>query len=192
MDDTNENFLKKNQTTKPPTVFIQAQLNFNNFHIKIKELTDSSGFDCKSSTNKLKLQTYSAKSYRSVVNYLKENNVSFHSYQLKELKAFRAVIRNLHPTTDLSSIKKELLNSGFTTRNIMPVSHKLTKTPLPIFFIDLEPGPTNTDIYKITSLCYTIIKLNLLTQKEISLNATTVRRILAATAITLLVVLDVV
>lgn len=159
MDDTNENILKKNQTPKPPPIFIQAQINFNNFCIKIKELTDSSGFDCKSSTNKLKLQTYSAESFRSVINYLKENNVSFHSYQSKELKAFRAVIRNLHPTTDLSFIKKELLNSGFTVRNIMPVSHKLTKTPLPIFFIDLEPGPTNADIFKITSLCYTMVKI---------------------------------
>lgn len=135
----NENISNKNRTSKPPPIFIQAQLNFNNFCIKIKVLTDSSGFDCKSSTNKLKLQTYSADSYRSVINYLKENNVSFHSYQSKELKAFRAVIRNLHPTTEFSFNKKEFLHSGFTTRNIMPVFHKLTKTPLPIFFIDLEP-----------------------------------------------------
>ncbi|KAL4127024.1 hypothetical protein QTP88_011222 [Uroleucon formosanum] len=159
MDDTNDNIPDKNQTPKPPPIFIQEKLNFNNFCIKIKELTDSTGFDCKSSTNKLRLQTYSADSYRTVINYLKENNVSFHSYQSKELKAFRAVIRNLHPTTDLSFIKKELLDSGFTTRNIMPVFHKLTKTPLPIFFIDLEPGPTNADIFKITSLCYTIVKI---------------------------------
>lgn len=41
----------------------------------------------------------------------------------------------------------------------MSVSHKLTKTPLPIFFIDLEPGPINTDIFKITSLCYTKVKI---------------------------------
>jgi len=159
MDDTNENIPDKNQTPKPPPIFIQAQLNFNNFCIKTKELTDSTGFDCKSSTNKLRLQTYSADSYRTVINYLKENNVSFLSYQSKELKAFRAVIRNLHPTTDLSFIKKELLDSGFTTRNIMPVCHKLTKTHLPIFFVDLEPGPTNADIFKITSLCYTIVKI---------------------------------
>ena len=63
-------------------------------------------------------------------------------------------------TTDLSFIKKKLLNSRFTVRNIIPVSHKLTKTPLPIFFIDLKPGPTNTDIFKITSLCYTIVKID--------------------------------
>lgn len=41
----------------------------------------------------------------------------------------------------------------------MPVTHKLTKTPLPIFFVDLEPGQTNSDIFKITSLCYTKVKI---------------------------------
>jgi len=84
MDNTTEQISgKTNQTSKPPPIFIQAQLNFNNFCIKIKELTDSTGFDCKSSTKDLKLQTYSSDSYRTVVKYLKENNVSFHSYQPK-------------------------------------------------------------------------------------------------------------
>jgi hypothetical protein len=94
-----------------------------------------------------------------VIKYLKENSVSFHSFQSKELKPYRAVIRNLHPTTDISAIKDELLFNGLYTRNIMPVTHKLTKTPLPIFFVDLESGPTNSDIFKITSLCYTKVKI---------------------------------
>lgn len=149
----------ENKTSKPPPIFIQDQLNYNNFCAKIIELTDVTGFDCKSSTKGLKLQTYSPESYRTVVKYLKFNNVSFHSFQLKEEKAYWVAIRNLHHTTDTSFITQELLNKGFVTRNITPVTHKLTKTPLPIFFIDLEPSPTNADIFKITSLCYTKVKV---------------------------------
>jgi hypothetical protein len=162
MDNTNENentLEKKNQSSKPPSIFIQTQLNVNTFYTKMKELTDSSGYECHSTTNGLKLQIYSSDSYRTVINYLKGNNVSYHSYQLEKLKTFRVVIRNLHPSIDVSFIKEELLNSGFSIRNIMPVTHKVTKTRLPIFFIDLEPGPTNSDIYKITSLCYTQVKI---------------------------------
>jgi len=70
-----------NKTSKPPPIFIQEQLNYNNVCQKINELTDTSGFDCKSSTKGLKLQTYSPDSYNiSVIKYLKNNNVSFHSY----------------------------------------------------------------------------------------------------------------
>jgi len=149
----------ENKTSKPPPIFIQEQINYNNFCQKMKELTDATGFECKSSTKGLKLQTYSPVSYRSVVSYLKNNNVSFHSFQLKEEKAYRVVIRNMHHTTDTSLIKQELLNKGFVTRSITPVTNKLTNTPLPIFFIDLEPSPTNSDIFKLTSLCYTKIKV---------------------------------
>ncbi|KAL4136273.1 hypothetical protein QTP88_007821 [Uroleucon formosanum] len=120
----------ENKTSKPPPIFIQDQLNYNNFCAKIIELTDASGFDCKSSTKGFKLQTYSPESYRTVIKYLKINNVSFHSFQLKEEKAYRI----------------ELLKKEFVIRNITPVTHKLTKTPLPIFFIDLELNLTKADI----------------------------------------------
>lgn len=156
-----------NKTSKPPPIFIQEQINYNNFCQKINELTDTSGFDCKSSTKGLKLQTYSPDSYRSVIKYLKNNNVSFHSYQSKEEKPYRVVIRNMHHSTDTSFIKQELLNKGFVTRNIMPVTHKSTNTPLPIFFVDIEPSPTNSEIFKLTSLCYTKIKVEIPHPKKV-------------------------
>ncbi|KAE9521414.1 hypothetical protein AGLY_018181 [Aphis glycines] len=151
--------LNENNTSKPPPIFIQKLINYNNFCQKINELTDETGVDCKSSTKGLKLQTYSPISYRSVVSYLKNTYVSFHSFQLKEEKAYRVVIRNMYHTTETSLIKQELLNKGFVTRSITPVTNKLTNTPLPIFIIDLEPCPTNSDIFKLTSLCYTKIKV---------------------------------
>jgi len=115
MDNTTEQISgKTNQTSKPPPIFIQGELNFNNFCVKIKELTDSSGFNCKSSTKDLKLQTYSSDSYSAVINYLKENNVSFHSFQSKELKPYRAVIRNLHTTTDISLLKMNYYTTDST------------------------------------------------------------------------------
>lgn len=71
--------INENKTSKPPPIFILEDINYNNFCQKIKQLTNDSGFDCKSSTKGLKLQTYSPDSYRSVIAYLKNTNVSFHS-----------------------------------------------------------------------------------------------------------------
>lgn len=71
----------ENKTSKPPPTFIQDQINYN-FCAKIIKLTDATDFDCKSSNKGLILQTYSPESYRSVIKYLKINNVSFHSFQL--------------------------------------------------------------------------------------------------------------
>jgi hypothetical protein len=73
----------------------------------------------------------------------------------------------MHHSTDTSFIKQELLNKRFVTRNIMPVTHKLTNTPLPIFFIDIEPSPTNSDFFKLNSLCYTKIKVKIPHPKKV-------------------------
>jgi len=127
------------KTVNPPPIFIESNLNFNNFTAKIKELTQPVGFECKTFTKGVKLQTFNSDSYRSVVKFFKESQVPFHSFQNKESKPYRIVIKNLHPTTDISFIKDELTSLGFQPRNIMNVLHRQSKAPLPMFFIDLEP-----------------------------------------------------
>jgi len=41
----------------------------------------------------------------------------------------------------------------------MSVTHKSTKGPFPIFFIDIEPSLNYTDIFKMSLLCFTKIKV---------------------------------
>ncbi|KAL4142568.1 hypothetical protein QTP88_005004 [Uroleucon formosanum] len=129
MDSTNDQPTENTAETNadkinlPPPIFIQAQLNFNTFCIKLKEITDSTSFSCKTTTKGVKLQTFSSDSYRSVVKFLKNENVSFHSYQSKESKPLRVVIRNLHPTTDKDYIIKELseLETHLTQKNFLNI-----------------------------------------------------------------------
>lgn len=83
MDSTTINpVINENTITKPPIIFIQTQINYNNFCYKMNELTDSSRFNCISSIKGL--QTYCSDSYRTVIKYLKNNNFSLHSHQLKK------------------------------------------------------------------------------------------------------------
>ena len=146
-------------TPNPPPIFIETELNFNKFVIKINELTKSSRFECKASSKGLRLQTFNSYSYRAVVKYLRENEVPHHSFQNKEDKPYRVVIKNLQPSTDISYIKIELSALGFRVRNINNARHRQSKLPLPIFFIDLEPDSANSAIFKLTSLCFTKIKV---------------------------------
>lgn len=64
------------------------------------------------------------------------------------------VIRHLHQSTPVDCIKGELNSIGFRTRNITNVIYKKTKTPLPLFFVDIEPISNNRDIFKIDNLYY--------------------------------------
>lgn len=64
------------------------------------------------STNSIKLSTNPANSYRSVIKFLQSNNAAFHTYQLKEDRAFRVVIKNINHSISIIKIKNELTALG--------------------------------------------------------------------------------
>ncbi|KAL4125761.1 hypothetical protein QTP88_010001 [Uroleucon formosanum] len=148
-----------NVQPKIPPIFIKDDIDFFDFCKKIKPFTDPDGFNTKSSSSGLKLMTYSINAYRQIIKFLEINNMNFHTYQTNEEKAFRVVIRHLHHTTPTDYIKEELRSLGFITRSITNCLQYKTKNPLPLFFVDLEPSPSNHNIYKVESICYTKIKI---------------------------------
>jgi len=69
------------------------------------------------------------------------------------------VIKYLHHTTEVEDIRQELFALGHVVRNIVNVHHRLTKAPLNLFFVDLEPAYNNKDIYNITAIQNKIIHI---------------------------------
>lgn len=69
------------------------------------------------------------------------------------------VIRNLHSSTDPNTINEELEFRLFDVRRVTNVLHIITKVPLPLFFIDLEPSIKSYEIYQLISLLHTKIKV---------------------------------
>lgn len=147
------------ETHTPPPIFIKSSLNYNGFCNAIKTAIGSNDFTCKSNLNELKLQTFTPTGYRNVIRLLKEKNVNFHTYQLQQEKPFRVVIRNLHHTTDINYIKEELEVHGYTAVQVVNVLQWQTKKPLPLFFVDLKPDQQNSEIFKLSSICFTKIKV---------------------------------
>ncbi|KAL4122499.1 hypothetical protein QTP88_014821 [Uroleucon formosanum] len=115
----------------PPPIFIKTQIqNYQHFCEKIKNIIEpTDDFTCKSSTESLKINTTSSNAYRSIIKYLKESKVEFFTYQLKENKPYRIVIRNLHPTISPDYINEELEKEGFQARNVTTLFIETTVTP---------------------------------------------------------------
>jgi uncharacterized paraquat-inducible protein A len=96
------------------------------------------------------------------VYYLKTEKAQiyeYHTYQLQEDKSLRVVIRNLHPTTSLDLIKEELEVRFFEVKQVIYVLHKIKKNHLSLFFVDLIPTPRSIEIFKLSSLLHTKIKI---------------------------------
>jgi hypothetical protein len=143
----------------PPPIIVKGILDFAGFRNKLINLIGPENFTFKSSTNNLKIQTTKPEFYRETIRYLKEKNTQYHTYQSQDDKAYRIVIRNLHPTTPTVEIGIAIEEIGFSVRQVTNVLHKTTKINLPIFFVDLEPAKINTDIFSITSLLHIKVKI---------------------------------
>jgi hypothetical protein len=146
------------KSTLPPPIFIRGVINFTDLCASFIELIGVDNFYCKSSTDRLKIMTNNTNSYWTLIHFLKEQKSEYHTYQLKEDKPMRVVISNLHPSTSTELIKSELELRLFEVRQITSVLCKI-KLPLPLFFIDLEPTIQSNEIYKLTYLIYTKIKV---------------------------------
>ena len=58
----------------------------------------------------IKINCVTPETYRKLVKNFKENNIFYHTYQLKEERAYRIVIKYLHYSTDTEDIKQNCLN----------------------------------------------------------------------------------
>ncbi|CAH1710498.1 unnamed protein product [Aphis gossypii] len=147
------------KSTLPPPIFVKGVCNFPDLCTELIEQIGVDNFSCKSSTDRLKIMTANPTAYRTLIHFLKEHKAEYHTYQLKDDKPTRVVIRNLHPTTSTELIKSELESRLFEVRQVTNVLHKINKNPLPLFFVDLEPTIQSNDIYNLTSLIHTKIKV---------------------------------
>jgi len=140
-------------TPRPPPIFVYG---VKNFKAMLDDLADVAEPDTYRTTalanDTIKINANTIDTYRSLVKHMKEENIVHHTYQIKAERAYRIVIRHLHHSVPLDDIKEELQKEGHTVRNIMNIKHKLTKDPLSLFFVDLEPQANNKEIFNLQFL----------------------------------------
>lgn len=146
---------QKNEESKeprPPPIFIYGVHN-------LKPLTDMLDIHAKDKyfikligNAQAKVQLSETKDYSTVIKVLKDKNTEFHSFQHKQDRKFRVVLRNMHPTVDMQELTKEINDHGHTVLNIYNIKHRINKTALPLFFVELAQSQNNKDIYNIEFL----------------------------------------
>ena len=134
--DENPSSTKKH---KALPIFVHGVINYGEMIKRIRDIAEDEQYFTKSLANSvIKINCVTPETYRKLVKYLKENNIFYHTYQLKEERAYRIAIKYLHYTTDTEDIKQELSELGHNVRNIINAQHRTTKEPLNFFFVDLE------------------------------------------------------
>jgi hypothetical protein len=143
---------------KPPPIFLHGVINYDKMIRSINEVAETEQFYTKSMANNvIKITCLTPETYRTLIKHFKETDVYYHTYQLKEERAYRVVLKYLHHTTDIEDIRQDLLQQGHVARNIVNAHHRISKEHLNLFFVDLEPAKNNKEVYKITAIQNKII-----------------------------------
>jgi hypothetical protein len=107
---------------KPPPIFIYGVTNYKQMIENISQIIDQEAYHTKTfSDNTVKINAYWPETYRKLICHLKEEKIIHHSYQLKQERAYRFVIRNLHRSTPTTDIISELGNKGHKVRNVINI-----------------------------------------------------------------------
>jgi hypothetical protein len=124
----------------------------------LREVAEDEKYFTKSMANNvIKLTCSTPDTYRNIIKHFIVNGIFFHTYLLKEERAYRVVHKYLHHSTDVQDKRQELLEMGHVSRNIVNAHNRQTNEPLNLFFVDLESADNNKDIYNITVLQNKII-----------------------------------
>ena len=151
-NDNSTNNIKNINTVKSPPIYVHDVININPMIYQLN-LINSDGYTLKIlNNNQVKIMPKSSECYSLIINELNKNSIAFHTYQLKQDRCFRVVLKNLHHSTNLDELKKEIESYEHNVTRISNIKQKTTKTPLPMFFIDLAPNSNNKLIYDIKYL----------------------------------------
>jgi selenocysteine-specific translation elongation factor len=64
---------------------------------------------CKALSNEtIKINVTTSESYRKLIKQLQQEKIVHHTYQIREERAYRVVIRNLHHSVTTDEIKREI------------------------------------------------------------------------------------
>lgn len=145
---------------KPPPIFIPHVTDIVKMVNRINKEIPSTDYHYKSlSDGQIRIAIKNVDSYRKVIKYLDQENFSYHTFQLKKERAFRVIIKGLHHTTPIADIKAMLLSLGHQVRSVRNVISRVSKMPLPMFFVDVDPKENNKEIYNIRTFDNAIISI---------------------------------
>jgi hypothetical protein len=145
---------------RPLPIFVYV-INYPQMIQHLAEVAEEENYNTRSmATNIMKINCHSAETYRKILAFMKENIIIYRSYQPKNERPYKKVIKHLHHSVKLEDITDELSGLGHKVRNIINAKHRQTKEPLNLFFIDLEPAEytlLNCKIIKHKSLIHILI-----------------------------------
>lgn len=145
MDEEEEDSETVKQTPKPPPIILYGIEDVNKLTEILVEVVNKNDFVYKIITkNQLRISCTTVETYKNVMDAVRQQGLIGHTFNRKDKRAYRVVIRNLHHTTPINIIKETLEGTGNTVvGEIINVKYGPEKLPTSTFFANLAQSPNN-------------------------------------------------
>ena len=116
---------KQSTEPKPPPNFISGVTNIQ----PLIELLNTIAKDLVKTlyNHQFRVQPTESSIYTAIVKALKDKNTEFHTYKPRQDRSFRAVLKNIQPSTDVGNIKQDLKDKVHEVMNIWNIKQRITK-----------------------------------------------------------------
>lgn len=125
---------------------------------KFTQLAGENSFQCApQSDGKIRVVAKTINVYKIITKFLKDMNISFHTYQVRSEKSFDVVINKFHRSFDINELKSILTAKGHKVRSATVMQRRVfdkeSERPVRVlmdkFLVHLEPAPNNKEVYDI-------------------------------------------
>lgn len=140
---------------KVPPIIISNISDYNKLIQKIKQYTTDHSFFLVARGEQFRLQLKNRLDYINLMEVLKNELFTFHTFSTPEEKLNKYVVRGLPVNCDTTIIKTELLSQGFKVQTVSQILKPTSeKTPLPLFTVTLKRTEDNNAISSLRLLYY--------------------------------------
>lgn len=160
------------QKPVPPPIIVTQVIDFK----KLRETLLEKGFNFKANllnNEEVKINADSIDAYREMSTYLSNKGYKWHTYEIKQNRPIKVMVRNLHPTCKPENIVQELSDNGFKILSAVNILRKETKEekkgsqitrtsekkPLPLFMLTFESNEDIKKVYAIKTLQNLVVKM---------------------------------
>ncbi|CAH2106908.1 unnamed protein product [Euphydryas editha] len=152
---------KEKKPSKPPPIILYGVEDVNKLTEFLETTVERSTFNYKIiNINQIRIITKDVNIYKNLISRIREKGLIGHTFNIKEERSHRLVIKNLHHTTPHNDIIDAFRETGNTAiGEIINARFGPEKKPTSTFFVNFQPGPNNKIAKKIRNIFHQFVTI---------------------------------
>lgn len=155
---TNQSKTTTKKIPPPPPIMVSEVNNLNQLNAEFKKEKMTENISIKKLKDKcFKISTVNENEYRTATKVLEENKILWHTYENKQVRPIRVMVKNLDHSYERKEIKEDLISKGY---KIIDVTNKISRKdnkPLDMFILSFEHSENMDNIFKIKKIMNSIV-----------------------------------